>query len=58
MSVPFKPGDRVRLNDFGISRCPRARVRKGVVVTSTLARSPSMSPTVLVRWQQSAHKSS
>lgn len=41
MSVQFEPGDRVRLNDLGISRCPKARVRKGVVVTSSGRRSSS-----------------
>jgi hypothetical protein len=41
MSFQFEPGDRVRLNDLGISRCPKARVRKGVVVISSGRRSIS-----------------
>jgi len=44
-SIEFKLGDRVRLNELGISRSPKIRARNGVVVAcfSRGSRSASLS---------------
>jgi hypothetical protein len=43
-SIEIKLGDRVRLNELGISRSPKIRVRNGVVValSSRQTRSASL----------------
>lgn len=33
-SIEFKPGDRVRLNNLGVLRSPKSKVRKGVVAAT------------------------
>jgi len=40
-SIEFKLGDRVRLNEIGVSRSPKIRVSHGVVVALSSRRSRS-----------------
>jgi hypothetical protein len=46
-STEIKLGDRVRLNELGISRCPRIRIRNGVVVALSGHNSRSASLGIL-----------
>ena len=46
-SIELKPGDRVRLNELGVSRSPKIKVRTGVVVTLSSPRSRDASIRVL-----------
>jgi hypothetical protein len=46
-SAEIKLGDRVRLNELGISRCPRIRIRNGVVVALSGHNSRSASLGIL-----------
>jgi len=41
-STEIKLGDRVRLNELGISRSPKIKVRNGVVVALSSHRSASL----------------
>ena len=46
-SIELKPGDRVHLNELGASRSPKIKVRTGVVVALSSARSRDASIRVL-----------
>jgi len=46
-SIEIKLGDRVRLNELGTSRCPRIRIRTGVVVALSGHNGPSASLGIL-----------
>jgi hypothetical protein len=46
-SIEFEPGDRVHLNELGASRSPKIKVRTGVVVALSSARSRDASIRVL-----------
>ena len=46
-SIELKPGDRVRLNELGVSRSPRIKVRTGVLVAFSGRRNGAASIGVL-----------